>query len=361
MNLPEIIDNEALKDIVGSKKLALICSKNWKDNGKIEKIPSLSLSSFKQVVLVPSGEPESKSLDKISQELDPDLDGLVALGGGSSIDSAKMLAILKAEKSYCTDYEFNKKKITKKLMPVIAIPTTSGSGSESSMYAVINNSQTHRKFTITHNSIVPSKVLLYPELTIDLPRRITISAGMDAFIQAFEAFFTKDSNPISAYLAPTVMSSILKNLSYVIKNPGDLQARKSMQKSSFLSGICINYSRTGLIHTISMALSEYYSNLHGELNTIIMPYVIKYNKNYYNPPKEEMNFLLTMSGFESLNSFLDYVISYCQELSLVPTQNKIPDKERMIKRIFQDSELYSVNPREINEIELLKIIECVIE
>ncbi len=357
---PEIISSADLKNILKNKKTALVCTKYWGKNNFLEKYLSINSSSFHQIVLIPSGEPESDSLDKISQGLDSGIEEIVALGGGSSIDSAKMLGILKNSNSRCADYEFAKKVIPNDVISIIAVPTTAGSGSEATMYTVINNSQTRRKFTLTDYSLMPNRVLLCPELTMALPEKITISAGMDAFIQSFESFFSKKPNIISSSLAPLVMSIILRNLPSIIQSPHDLQARKMMQEASFLSGICINYSRTGLIHTISAALSKYFSNPHGELNTIIMPHVIEFNKEHHNPPKDQLEFLLKSLDLKSLDSFLDYIISFCRKFNLNIDTKVIVDKKEIIKRIFQDSDLSSVNPQEIDEEKLLKLIERIL-
>ena len=358
---PELINSIELKNILNNKKTALICTKFWKENNFLEKYLSIDFSSFYQIVLIPSGEPESDMLDRINQELNSGIEEIVALGGGSTIDSAKMLGILKHDDLHCVDYEIGNKIITDNITSIIAIPTTSGSGSESTMYTVINNSKTHRKFTVTDNSIMPSKVLLCPELTLGLPERVTISAGMDAFIQAFEAFFSKKPDIISLSLAPFIMSTILKNLPALIQSPQDLHLRKILQEVSFLSGICINNSRTGLIHTISVSLAKYFSNLHGELNTIIMPRVIEFNSLQYNPPKEHLDFLLSSLDMKSLGSFLNHVILFCKKFNLNLYPKKQIDKKEIVERIFQDSGLSAVNPREIDEKQLSKLLGGILE
>jgi len=339
----------------------LVCTESWKKNDLLEKYTSINFSLFHQIITIPSGEPESDLLDKINSEMDSDIEEIIALGGGSTIDSAKMLGVLNNNNYSCADYEFDRKISPSNVIPIIAIPTTAGSGSESTMYTVINNSQTHRKFTLTDYSIMPHKVLLCPELTLNLPKQVTIASGMDAFIQAFEAFFSKTPNPISSSLAPFIMYTILKNLEEVVKNPHNLDLRKLMQEVSYLSGICINYSRTGLIHTISVSLSKYHSNLHGELNTIIMPHVIEFNKFHYELSKSNLEFLLKSLNMKSIDEFINQIILFCNKLDLKLFSKLKIDKKEIIERIFQDSGLSIVNPREIDEKQLSILIERILK
>jgi len=145
---PEIIELEECQKIVKSTKLGIIASKRWLDDKILKNFFDFTLEDFNQIICLPSGEPCSQELDKIMNENDlQELEGLLVIGGGSSIDSAKMITILQSEGGKCHDYELSKKKIPECLLPIIAIPTTSGSGSESSIYTVINSNETNKKLS----------------------------------------------------------------------------------------------------------------------------------------------------------------------------------------------------------------------
>ena len=210
-----------------------------------------------------------------AREAEADL--LVAVGGGSPIDTAKAMRILLTLGGELTDYEgYN--IINQRLMPMIALPTTAGTGSEVTPYAVIKDEEAGRKISgIVSRYIVPDLAVLDPELTRSLPPGLTAATGMDALSHAVEAYVSTNGNPFSDSMALAAIDLIATYLRDAVQQGNNLEARGQMMIASCMAGIACASTLFGVIHAISHTVGGLYPIHHGTLNSIAMPLSMQYN------------------------------------------------------------------------------------
>jgi alcohol dehydrogenase len=203
-------------------------------------------------------------------------DCLVAVGGGSPIDCAKAIGIVAVHGGAVGDYQ-GKGKITKDTIPLIAIPTTAGSGSEVTFSAVITDSRTKFKFSINDTKIAPRVALADPEMTITMPAKLTAATGMDALTHAIEGYSAKVSEPLAEATALYAIELIVTHLKKAVFNGQNLEARAGMLLGSILSAIAFSHSDVGSVHCIAEALGGKYDTPHGVCNAVVLPAVMEYN------------------------------------------------------------------------------------
>lgn len=167
-------------------------------------------------------------------------------------------------------------KVLKKLPPLFAIPTTSGTGSEATLAAVVSNSETHEKYAIMDTSLIPHFAVLDPLLTVKLPPHITAATGMDALTHAVEAFIGRSNTKNTTNQSMTAVKLIFENLYESYSNGTNLTARSNMQKAAYLAGMAFTRAYVGYVHAIAHTLGGFYSVPHGLANAIILPYVLEY-------------------------------------------------------------------------------------
>ena len=236
-------------------------------------------------------EPDMASVLACRDELassKPDL--LVALGGGSSIDLAKIIAVLLTHGGHPSDY-YGENKVPGKVMPIIAIPTTAGTGSEVSPVAIVTDDKLNMKVVLSDNQLRPAIALLDPELTLKLPPYITACTGMDALTQAIEAFYGKDhrfveadgdpiyqgSNPMSELLAERAIALIAENLPVAVHQGSNLEARSNMLLGNILSALAFSNSGVSWVHAVAYPVAERAPRPHGEVVGLLLPYGMQYN------------------------------------------------------------------------------------
>lgn len=236
------------------------------------------------------------------------VDLILGVGGGSSIDTAKGIATLIPTKGRFLDYVLpeygGKLPVIEKALPVIAIPTTSGTGSEVTNSGVIKDKKKKIKKVIASPFLFPKVSMIDPQLMISMPKEVTINSGMDALIQAMEAYTSNRTNPISDTIALKAISLIRENLLKVVKNGKDIKARSGMALGSTLAGIAISQAGVGACHAIAMGMGGYYSIPHGLALIMIYPEVMKINliqvkERYFDIAKalgEEVDHLSLLEG-----------------------------------------------------------------
>lgn len=208
---------------------------------------------------------------------DRQVTALVALGGGSSIDVAKGIAMLLANGGAYADYQWGGKAITRRSWPLIAVPTTAGTGSEVSKVAVISDPANPFKKGVLSPLMFPHAAVVDPELTRSLPPGLTAATGMDAFIHALEAFVGKRANPFTDHLALGAMRMAWAFLPRATRAVDDLTARSQMMLAALWGGMAMDHAGLGLIHALSGPLTSHLHLHHGLANALILPHVVRYN------------------------------------------------------------------------------------
>lgn len=209
------------------------------------------------------------------------VDLILGVGGGSSIDTAKGIAALIPTKGRFLEFvlpEYGGKiPVAEKALPIIAIPTTAGTGSEVTNSGVIKDKKNKVKKVISSPFLFPKVSIVDPQLMISMPKEVTINSGMDALIQAMEAYTSNRTNPISDTIALKAISLIGENLIKVVKDGKDIKARSEMALGSTLAGIAISQAGVGACHAIAMGIGGYYPIPHGLALIMIYPEVMKIN------------------------------------------------------------------------------------
>src|SRR3954468_2108167 len=204
----------------------------------------------------------------------PDL--IVAIGGGSSMDCGKGINFLYSCGGRMQDY-WGEGKATGPLLPMIAVPTTAGTGSETQSYALIADAQTHVKMACGDKRASFRAAILDPELTLTQPPRVTALTGIDALTHALETYVTKRRNSLSLSFSRESWRHLAPNLSRVIRDPKDLSARGAMQLGACLAGLAIENSMLGAAHALANPLTATYGIAHGEAIALMLPHVVRRN------------------------------------------------------------------------------------
>ncbi|MGE1143541.1 iron-containing alcohol dehydrogenase [Bacillus pumilus] len=201
---------------------------------------------------------------------------VIAIGGGSPMDTAKAIALLGPNGGIPEDY-ISGKKAYANLSPLICIPTTAGTGSEVTRSSVITFAASHKKITLKHALLRPTIAILDPALTLTVPKSITAATGVDALVHAIEGYSCKVTNPISKAMGASAMKTIVKYLPKAYENESDLEARYKMQEGSLLAGLCFGSADVAAVHCLAEALGSLYDTPHGIANAVFLPYVMQFN------------------------------------------------------------------------------------
>jgi alcohol dehydrogenase len=205
-------------------------------------------------------------------------DVLIALGGGSPIDLAKAVSMLQTHEGSVRDYLFGgSKTVTKAAMPLIAIPTTAGTGSEVSAASVITDLQNKIKLSVTHDNIIPKIALVDPLLHVDMPPLITASTGMDALTHAIESYTSLNAEPVSDALGLHAIKLIGENLRNAVANGQNIEARTNMAIAALIAGAAFVNGGLGVVHGIAQAMGGLHHTAHGIANGAILPYAMQRN------------------------------------------------------------------------------------
>lgn len=201
---------------------------------------------------------------------------IIALGGGSPIDVAKAVGVLVNYGGKITDYEGNH-KVPGPIAPIIAIPTTAGTGSEVTASSVITDESRNYKLTIFSYEILPDYAVLDPELIMTAPAPIAAACGIDALIHALEAYLSRNATPFSDAMAEKALALIGGNLRRFAANRNDEEAACAMMAGSNFAGIAFAWARLGNVHAMSHPVSAFFHVAHGVANAILLPTVVEYN------------------------------------------------------------------------------------
>ena len=203
-------------------------------------------------------------------------DMIVGLGGGSSMDTAKGCNFLLTNGGRMQDY-WGVGKATQEMLPLIAVPTTSGTGSECQSFALISDEVTHVKMACGDPKASAKVALLDPDLTVSQPHYVTAVTGIDALAHAVETAVTKKRTPLSTTYSRQAFRFILRSFERVLKNPNDLEARGLMQLGAAFAGLAIENSMLGAAHSCANPLTAEYGIVHGQAVGLMLPHVVRFN------------------------------------------------------------------------------------
>ena len=300
---PLFVTDKDLINLEMVKKIIKDLSDNYKD-----------IKIFSNFSGNPSGDNVSDGV-KIFDE--NKCDGVIAFGGGSGLDVGKAIAFMSGQERSIWDFEdigdYWKRANNEKIAPIIAIPTTAGTGSETGRASAIINKETGVKKIIFHPKILPSIVILDPYLTIDLSPRLTAATGMDALAHNLEAFCVSEYHPMADGIALEGMRLIKNSLLAAFKNGKDITARLDMLTAASMGSTAFQKG-LGAIHSLSHPVNAQFNIHHGLSNAIFMPYVLTFNK------KEISEKIILICDYLNLekrfDSFLNWIIKLRKDLNI---------------------------------------------
>ncbi|CAM3069172.1 1,3-propanediol dehydrogenase [Ectopseudomonas mendocina] len=222
--------------------------------------------------------PRAEDVNRVAEQFrGQGIDGLLAVGGGSAMDAAKAIAVLLTHPGKVEDYE-GAFKLQGHALPVVAIPTTAGTGSEVTFFSVITDTKRQFKMSLLDYRIGPVLALLDSDITTTLPPAIAAATGMDALTHAIEAYTGKPANPISDGLALHAIRLIARYLKPAVQEPDNLEAREQMLIASLIAGMAFGNADIASVHCISEAIGGMYDTPHGVGNAIFLPFVFAHNR-----------------------------------------------------------------------------------
>jgi alcohol dehydrogenase class IV len=245
-------------------------------------------------------------------------DGVVAFGGGSALDTGKAVAFMSGQQRPMWDFEDIGDWWTRAdpagIAPVVAVPTTAGTGSEVGRAAVILNDTTHEKKIIFHPQMMPAIVISDPELTVGLPRNVTAATGMDAFVHCFEAFCAPGFHPFADGVALEGLRLIAQFLPRACTDGRDLEARANMLAAASM-GAAAFQKGLGAVHAIAHPVGSWFDTHHGLTNAIVLPYVMRHNRSAIAAKSELIARVLGVAS-PSFDALFEWVLELRQSLGI---------------------------------------------
>jgi 4-hydroxybutyrate dehydrogenase len=229
---------------------------------------------------IESNPAEEEVLAAVSRYRDARCDGVIGLGGGSPIDAAKAVRLMVSHPGRLADYDLTRggqEKITASMPPMIAVPTTAGTGSEAGRGTLIQLPQTGRKTIALSPHLLPNTAICDPDLTRELPPVLTAGTGMDAFTHCIESYLSTTFHPMCDGIAVEGLRHISKGLETAVRDGADADARRAMMMGALLGGISF-HKGLGVIHSLSHALGSQGRAHHGTLNAVLLPHALRFNR-----------------------------------------------------------------------------------
>ncbi len=320
---PKILNNpEELCEVLQKKKIEkvlLVTDEGICKLGLISKTVSALQEAGIEVTIFDKTVPNPTT--KVVEEayelyLQNDCQALIGFGGGSPIDCAKAVGVRVAKPKKPLSKLGGVLKVRKKIPLLIAVPTTAGTGSETTLASVITDSETRHKYAINDFPLIPRYAILDAELTVGLPKHITSTTGMDALTHAIEAYIGRSTTKHTRKCALEAIKLIFENLETAYNDGANLTARENMLHASYLAGVAFTQSYVGYVHAIAHSLGGAYDIPHGLANAVILPYVLKaFGRKIY----KKLHKIGVFCGFfdetESIEVGAKIVIEKIEELS----------------------------------------------
>jgi len=293
---------------------------------------------------------------------------IVGLGGGSAMDCAKGINFLLTNGGQMKDY-WGVGKATQEMLPMIAVPTTAGTGSEAQSFALITDAESHVKMACGDKKAACRIALLDPKLTVTQPQKVTALTGIDAISHALETFVTKKRNEVSLSFSREGWRLLAGNFTKVLQNPEDVTARGAMQLGACFAGLAIENSMLGAAHALANPLTAHYGVVHGQAVGVMLPSVIRYNGQAFNElyqdllsiPVDLPNYPQPEQGAEGL---ADVVQSWVDAAGLATNLNQLSINGEKLEALSADAAKQwtgHFNPRDVDAGEFSKLYQSAMQ
>jgi alcohol dehydrogenase len=266
---------------LGARRPLIVTDSGVASAGLLDKVTAVFVGSDCEIAAVFDRTPPDSSVETVNELAalyrEKQCDSLVAVGGGSVIDTTKGVNIVVSEGSDDLLQFQGVDRLTKPARPLVAIPTTAGTGSEATAAAVISDTQKGVKLPFMDARLFPHVAILDPVMTLTMPPRITAATGMDALTHAVEAFYCLGKNPVSDAYAVAAIQLIVKHLVHCVQDGSDPERRLAMANAALLAGIAFSNSLVGVVHSLAHACGGIAHVPHGVANSVLLPYGMENN------------------------------------------------------------------------------------
>lgn len=346
-NLISIIENKKYEDSV------IVSTNHFVKNGMVQKLIDESNGKIKGYFSKIDANPTVENVNECSDYLkDMGAKTVITIGGGSAMDCAKAAATLCLTDDKIQKYHGTGVSMPKEHLPLIAIPTTSGTGSEVTCVSVLTDYTLNKKAPIVSDGFYPDLAIIDPTLTYSMPKHVTASTGIDVLSHALEGFWSKNHQPICDALALHACDLVFKYLYRAYENPMDKEARLKMSEASLIAGMAFSIPKTTSSHACSFPLTNLYNIPHGEACGLTLDYFARINAKVENARLDEFSKKL---GFKDTEDMADAIVELKNKLNLLVDLKKFNLQEEDIDELVKLSEhpnLYN-NPVKITK-EILK-------
>ncbi len=310
-----------------------------------------------------SGNPIGENVDEgVNEFKKNNCDGVIAVGGGSALDVGKAISFMSAQKRPLWDFEdigdYWKRANDKEIPPIVAIPTTAGTGSETGRASAIINKKTGMKKIIFHPKILPSIVILDPMLTLELSPRLTAATGMDALAHNIEAFCAPNFHPMADGIAIEGMKLIKESLLVAFNDGKNIEARQNLLAASSMGSTAFQKG-LGAIHSLSHPVNSLFNIHHGLSNAIFMPYVLTFNKSLIE--KKIVSICDYLDLKKNFDSFLQWILDLRRSLNIPNKLSDVMDCSKIdlnqLSSMAFDDPSTNGNPKKITKEDLRKMYE----
>ena len=310
-----------------------------------------------------SGNPNSEDVDEGVKEFKKNnCDGVIAFGGGSGLDVGKAIAFMSGQTRPIWDFEdigdYWKRANNENIAPIIAVPTTAGTGSETGRASAIINNETKVKKIIFHPKFLPSIVILDPVLTLELSPRLTAATGMDALAHNIEAFCAPGFHPMADGIAIEGIRLTKKSLITAVKDGKNLEARSDMLAAASMGSTAFQKG-LGAIHSLSHPVNAQFNLHHGLSNAIFMPYVLTYNKKFIE--KRIVSICDFLGLKKDFKCFLDWILELRKDLNIPHALSEVISEDKfdleMLSKMALEDPSTATNPRLLNLNDMKKLYD----
>ncbi len=355
--LPRVVQS------LGAARTLVITGKSWaRTSGTLQRIADMLKSAgiaCESVEGVPE-EPPCRYIDELRETVKAKkCDLVIGLGGGSALDAAKAAAILIYSDQPCAQH-LQTQKLPDKSLPVITIPSTSGTGSEVTAVSVLTDTDQDIKQSFRADAMMPRAAIVDPELTVTCNPRVTAMSGMDAIVQAIESFCSKFSNHLSDALTEKAISLISRNLAQAYRDGTDLAARQAVAEGSLMAGMALANVRLGAVHGLAHPIGGKYKIPHGLACAVLMPVVLEFNKSaLYSGKEDKYSTLCNILMADPV----DYLRRLLSELDLPHDLREYRIKEEdypFLIDLAMISGSTKANPREVTREDMLELLKKVV-
>jgi alcohol dehydrogenase class IV len=339
------------------KKVLIVCDRVMQKIGFVAEVRKAlgprNVTVFSEVEPNPTLKNVADAV-KIAREFDSDF--IIGLGGGSSMDTAKLTSYIAKSGGEADDYLYGRVALDKERFPLVLIPTTTGTGSECTAVGVYSDTENNRKLNIISPKLRADVALLVPRLTYSQPPRVTAVSGIDAFTHCIESYWNINSYAVTEALALMGCKLVLENLDTCYREPQNVVGRYNMVQASFLGGFAFGQTKTTAIHALSFPLADVCHIEHGATCALTLIPFIRY---VYPSAKEKMDRLIAFCGYQDLEHFIAALTDLMKRLGLPMTLSSVGGKQTDIQSIAATAIKFPIAhlmPRAITLDEMIAIL-----